>query len=198
MNRFILIGFLCVSGVTQAEPLLFPPYDLVGSVVNVGTNVATFDPINLVSGPAVDVYQVVVQSNLTTPISSLAIHLDGPFINGMDPPISFSDLMTLPTLGPNTVAESFITIPSGKLASDVLAVDTIDAGNVLSSSFTLVGGATLVEPQGSAVIAILSLPTGATLDTTNWRVNNIPFIPEPTTGVLVGHALIGAAGRRRV
>jgi hypothetical protein len=201
MTRFFaLVAVLAVSAAATAAPLR-------GSLVKSESNVATFDPNIFAPGPAIDIYHVVIENPNASATTSVGLTLDGSFINLGAPAVSFRNSAALPTLGPNKVAESFFVIPADKTTAQVLAVNTEDTAGVLSTSFTIQGGANLIPAGGSSILAVLSVAAGSPEPSQlNWTGNGavngvleaIQFIPEPTTCVLAGLALVGAAARRRV
>jgi hypothetical protein len=204
MVRLIaLLSILSCGGAACAAPI-------TATLVVAAANVATFDPNLFAPGPAVDVYNLVAANPNPYPVSSIGLSLNGDFINLGLPSMAFKAGAELPTLGPNKVAETFFVVPD---PSKVLAVGTIDSNGSLASNYTTQGGATLIPAQGSSVVAVLSLAAGSPFPsmagwTGNAAINGVlepgwifltslPPFPEPTSGVLAGLALVGAAARRR-
>jgi hypothetical protein len=199
LRRLAVVVALCCSGVADAAAL--HPHRVLAA-----SNVATFDPNIFGPGPAVDVYHLIVENPNAFPATSLALNLTGPFVNLGAPAVSFRNSAELPALGPNKVAESFFVIPTDKTIAQVLAVNTQDSNGVLSTSFTIQGGANLIPAGGSSVVAVLSIPVGSSLPSrfswsgeavVNGVLQRIEFRgPEPTSCVLAGLALMGAAVTR--
>jgi hypothetical protein len=201
MTRFFaLVAVLAVSTAANAATL-------TGSVVKAQTNVVTFDPNTFGPGPNVDVYHVVVENPNAILADSIGLSLTGEFQNFASAPLTFKANTSLPTLGPNTVAETFFVVPN---PATILGVNTVDSSTALASNFTSQGGGNFIAAGGSSILAVLSVPTGSpALTGAGWTGNAAvggvletisfaPVIPEPTTCVLAGLALAGAAARRRV
>lgn len=200
MHRFFsLLAILSLPNCADAA-------QLSPMLLKAESNVVTFDPFVFGPGPTVDVYHFVVGNYANDfPATSLSIDLRGSFINMNTSPISFKSNNSLPTLGgPNTVADTYFVVPD---ASKVLAVRTIDSSTQLASSYTTQGGATLIPARGEAVVAVLSVLAGSApprfpylpgYAVVNGALERIAALPEPTTCVLAGLALVGAVARRRV
>lgn len=201
MIRLIALIALLSSGALATAAPLRP------SLIRDSTDVATFDPRIFAPGPNVDVYHLVVENPNPHPVTSLSLSLtsDGAFINQGVPNLSFRNSVRSPLLGPNVVAESYFVIPSNLSTALVLAVNTVDTADLLATNYAIQGGAELIPAGGSSVVAVLSIVTGSAVpDMSGWMgqavingvLERIAFIPEPTTGVLAGLALVGAARRR--
>lgn len=199
MTRFFaLAAILAVATVATAAPL-------TTKLIKAQTNVATFDPNTFGPGPNIDVYHLEVTNPNSILADSIGLSLTGEFQNFAAAPLTFKNNTSLPTLGPNTVAETFFVVPN---PATILGVNTVDSSTALASNFTAQGGGNFVAAGGSSILAVLSVPAGSLEPSMQgWTGNaavggvleDIQFgIPEPTTCVLAGLALVGAATRRRV
>jgi hypothetical protein len=179
--------------------------NLLAIVNQDSTNVPTFDPSTFMPGLNVDVYEVVVFNPNDDDATALEIALFGDFVNQGVPSIAFRrhDSDRLPWLGLNLVADTFFILPSG--ADFPLAVDIVDTNAQLSASWTVAGDVALAPAAGSAIVANISVPTGVPIDMSNWsgravvdgRFEEIRFIPEPTSALIAGLALVSFVMRRK-
>ncbi len=182
---------------------------VLGTIVQVETNIATFDPNTFGPGPNVDVFQLVVSNPHAGGATSVELAITGSFVNlNAGAALTFKAGTDLPTLGPNTVGESFFVVPDGFTAGDILGVNTSDDGSTLASSYTLPGTTPFVPGDGQAVLAVLSVETGSTtalalaqgtvgVVAIDGELHTLSFIPEPSTAILAMLGLVGVAARRR-
>ena len=196
MKRFVaLAAVLTIAGAAQAE--------LMGRAELISSNVATFDPSIFAPGPNVDVYHVIVDNGFAADVTSVELLLPGQWLNLNASDLTFKNGTGLPTLGPNLVAESFFVVPEGRTPAQILPVNVEDSDTTLGAAYTLQGGGVFVPASGSAVLAVLSVPTGAAVDqlafsgagVVSGAREVINFIPEPTAAVLAGLALVDGRGR---
>lgn len=202
MTRFFAIAALALApAAAQAEDLLaqFVPSANVG--------VDTFDPITFGPGPVTDFWNLVVSNPNTGNATSIELDLAIPGLLDLGQ-VEFKDSPEPAMLGPNLVADSFFTIPTG---STVLVGEARFADGVLGASYTVSGDTSFVDADGGeAILAVAAVPTGtfAPFDvfpagTVIGRASidgvfqNITIIPEPATVVLAGLALVGFASRRK-
>lgn len=199
MKRSILPALLLIAPTAAAQD--------VGVCVDlVMSDVESFDPAIFGPGPRGDVYHVRLTNKGSIDVTSLELSLNGPFVNFASGNPLFRSDSDLPMLGPNTVLDTFF------VAENPLFVDAIDEGGVLQASFTQAGGSPLVPAGGDAVVAVLSMPVGATLDFGTWtgraaiggQFEEFFFldgphecVPEPSAACLLFASLAGAATRRR-
>jgi hypothetical protein len=192
---------------------------IYGSIKLAEANVANLDPTTLLPAAPVDVYHVSLCNCNPLPVRSLQLGFESNFVNNNgDFGITFKETADLPALGPFVVADSFFVVNEDPSLVLAVANYTVDDGDMLQAAYTLAGPANLIPSMAERVVAVLSVPAGSSaldssivrgaltdidgqfLDSVVFRLdNNTPCsIPEPTTCVLAGLALVGAAGRRRV
>lgn len=180
--------------------------DLPASVDLVQSGVATFNS-DLTPGPAVDVYHVTVSNPNASDATAFNMSLTsaGLFVNNNPGGLTFSQTGTdLPAIATFTFGESFFVLPAGQ----ILSVGDVDTASELATDVTLAGTTALIPGSGSAVVAVLSVPAGTQLDQSGFSGNAavdgafsaITFgevIPEPSTALLAGLALVGFVARRK-
>lgn len=190
MTRFFaLVAVLAVSSVASAVAL-DGRYELRTA------DIPTFDPVEFAPGPNVDVYDVIVSNSNDGDATSLELALIGDFQNFGTR--TFNPDGELQMLGPNTVADSFFVV------ANELAVEPVDQDGVLSASYTISGGGVLVPAGGEALVAVVTVPTGVSIEAAlsggraaiGGAFEAVQFIPEPSTAILAGLALVGFAARR--
>jgi hypothetical protein len=188
---------------------------IFGSVYLAASDVATFDTSTFSPGPAVDVYHVSLCNCLSTAIGSLEARFVGDFVNNESVlGLTFKETPDLPMLGPNIIADTYFV--TNEDLSSLLALQPVDDGSTLYAAYTFAGAAEVVPVNEERVIAVLTVLAGspaltsANVDLLRTAVGGVfgpdpvfgagPFtcIPEPTTCVLAGLALVGPAARRRV
>lgn len=195
MKNVLAVALCFVATAALAAPL-------AGSVALVQSGVDTFDPGTFLPGTIVDVYEVTVENPNAGDATSLEFAFPGDWVNNQSGGLTFQDSNALPVLGPYTVADTFFVLPTG--TSD-LAVDIVDDNTMLQASYTVEGEVALVPAGGSVVVAVLSVPTGGEVDAASFvgaaaiggELEEVLFIPEPSTALLAGLALVGFLARRK-
>lgn len=205
MNRLPLF-LLAVVGVLI--PNTCDAVSLAGSAILRSSNIETFDPSTFGPGPNIDVYELIVSNHNDGDVTS--IELDLCFAAGTLQNFgnrTFSSDSVLPLLGPNTVADSYLVV------SNELAVDVVDTDSRLRAAYTTSDGGVLVPANSEALVAVLSIPAGASINLLRnpWgraaidgQFENIGYlidafdhcVPEPSTALLLLLALSGVACRR--
>lgn len=186
---------------------------LMGSFVEGAKNVAVVDPGTFQPSSPVDLYEVRVENGLTSPVAALEFRIEGTFVNNPAASgVAFKEGTSLPAFGPFSLADTFFVLPAGSAASNLPAPgQTVDTSGVLAAAWTLAGAPRLIPAGETYTVAVLAVPAGAAApDASNIALSRaavdgafaeITFgevIPEPTTCILAGLALVGVAARRRV
>ena len=201
MPRVLLLSALALSAsaATPARAVL------ATALMQVETNVPTFDPVAFGPGPNIDVYHFVLKNFFDSPVTSVQANLPGEWVNRNVPELTFKNGVGLPALGPNLVAETFFVVPDGRTPAQILPVNVVDNSTALAAFYTLQGGGVFVPARGNAVVAVLSTPTGVSPDPSFFSIaavvdgqleRPLPW-PEPSTGLLAACGAALAATRRR-
>ena len=204
----LVLTFVLASGARTASA-----DDLIGWSVLVESHLESINPSAFRPSFFFDVYHVVVHNPNAGDAIALELDFPGKYFSEFFQfyETAFEDGTNLPMLGPNPVAESFFVLPNGFAESDVLAIDTIDDSWVLSSSYSLPGGVSLIDGGSTATVAVLSVLTRA------WWPSHIPdvslfsgratidgvahdiiFVPEPSAAILLVFGMASFALRRPV
>lgn len=200
MKRFIALAVaLAVPSFAAAEAITTK---LVQLKANATTNA-------LVYAGEFDVYSIVASNPNAAAATSLELSLGGTDMLGLADR-TFKVGANNPLVFGFEAPDSFFVLPAGVDPADVLAVNTVDTATSLATSYTVAGGAELIPAGGVDVpIVTISVPAG-----TAWELPEVlgraavsgafesvvgatVDIPEPTTVMLAGLALVGFAARRK-
>lgn len=196
MTRFFAIAALAVSATFANAMEINTTLELVSE--NQETNALVYDGM-------FDVYNIVAVSELGDAATSLELRLEGNFITAGGRAIKSG--AALPVVFGQIAPDSFFVIPEGVNESNILAAPgtTEDTEGVIASSFTVSGDVQLIPGDGTpTVIATISVPAGAgfelpeVLGRAAVAGGFVPVfgVPEPSTAILAGLALVGFAARR--
>lgn len=181
------------------------------------SNVNVVDPVTFHPAPPVDVWGLSVTNGETQPVTSVSVRLNGPFVNNNSASgVTFKVGTGLPRIGPFPQADTFFVLPTGGLQNLVVTPGTIDSDGVLAAEFSTSDGSPLIPAGSSQILVAYSVPAGSpfvpldeivdcgcfksgdeVLPGTIYLEISLLACPEPTTCVLAGLALVGAAARRR-
>ena len=191
---------LLVLSITPQVVLAAP---IIGTLDLVETNVETFDPSTFTAGPTIDVYHVVLNNPNASGVTGFELSFPGLFENrSAGSPLQYKRGADLPTLGPNIVAESFFVVPDVWPLDIIFVTEFLPPFDGLRGS--MVGSSDL--PAGWHTIAVLSVLAGSSApDITNFvgqawvngGLQDIVFVPEPSTVLLTLLGVAGFAVRRR-
>jgi hypothetical protein len=182
---------------------------LILSVEAGGKNIANVDPVTFGPAPPVDEYRVALLNSGDVAVSALQLRFEGNFVNNNTASgVSFSARTTFQSItAPFSLADSFFVAPLGEFGTFLPAPgQTIDNGSVLAATYTLSGPPRLIPAFSTRTVAVLAVPAGSPPPGYHTLTYGAAIIgdelvvfkaPEPTTCVLAGLALVGAAARRR-
>ena len=174
---------------------------LSGSLTTLALGVAATDPTTF-APVAADFYAVTVDNPNAADATSITLSL--PHTAAAIGLQTRDGAAVPPTGGPFTFADSFFVSPTGT-ATDLLGVAQTDSAVLLEGSYTIAGGGVFVLAGGSADLAVLAVPAGTPVDplalsgeaAVGGVLEPINFIPEPSTALLAGLALVGFVARRK-
>ena len=209
MKNILAIAFALSATVALAQPSL----PLVsGSVALTQSNVSLFD-FNTFAFVNADVYTVTVENPNTSAIIAIGLDLPnaaGTYLNNGNTATNPGPLVVA---GMNSVADTVFISPVP--TADLLGTGIVDTASQFTVNYAIAGGGVFVPANGgTAAVASLVVPTGATLDFTAFSgtawfeldENSMPtfpgqaifdLIPEPSTALLAGLALVGFVARRK-
>ncbi|MEO0531212.1 MAG: hypothetical protein AAF266_11660 [Planctomycetota bacterium] len=195
-----LVALLFATGIAaEAAPL-------IGNLELVEEDLVTFDPI-VSPAPIIDVWHVSLTNPNLFAVDDVTMRLEGPLIDFLRPDFLYAETTDLPTLGPNPVAESFFVLPAGDPPVEPDVRDDWAGSNfiALPRGEVMRRRTPFMEPGETITIAVLSIPTGSTLDLSgfsgeaffdNGTSAPIRFVPEPSTACLTVLLVAGLSDQR--
>ncbi|MEO0531209.1 MAG: hypothetical protein AAF266_11645 [Planctomycetota bacterium] len=157
--------------------------------------------------PVIDVWHITLTNLASTAADDVTMRLAGNLIDEILPDRYYAATTDLPTLGPNTLPDSFFVLPLAPPAAepDVSSDWRSDRVITLPRGEAMRRRLPFLNPRETTPIAVLSVPTGSALNLTAFSGTGffadgtsgpIRFVPEPSA-LLSGLICIGAAHRKR-
>ena len=201
MKNVLAIALAFVASAAVAAPL-------AGSVALTQSNAPLFD-FNTFSFVNGDVYTVSVTNPAeNNDVSAIGLDLPnaaGTYLNNGNTAVNPGPLAVA---GPNSVADTVFISPVP--TADLLGAGLVDTASQFTVNYAIAGGGVFVPSGATVAVASLVVPAGSAAPDFSAFAGNveftlgtgqagepIQFIPEPSTALLAGLALVGFVARRK-
>ena len=202
MKRFIATAaILAAATVSQAQLL---DVELTATPIKVGATTNA-----LITDEVFDVWGVYANNPNAGAATSLELTFAGDFFDlGGTTFLNNQSDPGNPQVFGNEAPDALFVLPDAVDPADVLAVETTDSTSLLTSSYTVAGGADLIPGSSENVpVAVISVVSGTAFDIQDifqegraaigGEFATVVAVPEPTTALLAGLALVGFVARRK-